>query len=105
VYAVRGFDAGVVVAALEDAEHRPVVAQDFGLEPAHVPFAGVLHHPLVESGRQPGSLPLRVDHVGDLGEAGTQATGVYWVYLVAFTVVFFAGGWLVLERRCRQSTR
>jgi ABC-type multidrug transport system ATPase subunit len=52
-----------------------------------------------------GGSPLGPPLLEAYGDAGTQATGVYWVYLAAFTVVFFAGAWLVLERRCRTSTR
>jgi hypothetical protein len=52
-----------------------------------------------------GGSPLGPPLLEAYGDAGTQATGVYWVYLAAFTVVFFAGAWVVLERRCRQSSR
>ena len=37
--AVRCLDTGVVVTALEDAEHRPVVGQDVGGEPGQTPRA------------------------------------------------------------------
>jgi ABC-type multidrug transport system permease subunit len=37
--------------------------------------------------------------------AGRHATVVYWLYLAAFTVVFFFGAWLVLRRRCRRTAR
>jgi ABC-type multidrug transport system ATPase subunit/ABC-type transport system involved in multi-copper enzyme maturation permease subunit len=52
-----------------------------------------------------GGSPLGPPLLEAYGDAGTQATGVYWVYLAAFTVVFFAAAWLVLEGRCRSSTR
>ena len=52
-----------------------------------------------------GGSPLGPPLLKAYGDAGTQATGVYWIYLAAFTVVFFAAAWLVLERRCRSSTR
>ena len=52
-----------------------------------------------------GGSPLGPPLLKAYGDAGTQATGIYWLYLVAFTLVFFAGAWLVLERRFRRSTR
>ena len=36
------------------------------------------------------------------GPAGTSPVGVYWAYLAAFTIVFFAGAWLVLARSLRR---
>jgi ABC-type multidrug transport system ATPase subunit len=52
-----------------------------------------------------GGSPLGPPLVAAYGDAGTQATGVYWLYLAAFTVVFFVGAWLTLRRRCRRTTR
>jgi ABC-type multidrug transport system ATPase subunit/ABC-type transport system involved in multi-copper enzyme maturation permease subunit len=52
-----------------------------------------------------GSSPLGPPLLNAYGDAGTQATGIYWLYLAAFTIVFFAGAWLVLDRRCRRSSR
>jgi ABC-type multidrug transport system ATPase subunit len=41
--------------------------------------------------------------VASYGDAGTEATGVYWLYLAAFTVVFFVGAWLTLRHRFRSA--
>src|SRR5215217_3998319 len=59
-----------------------------------------VRHILADGGSSLGP-PL----IAAYGDAGMQATGVYWLYLAAFTVVFFFGAWLVLERRCRSSMR
>jgi len=37
------------------------------------------------------------------GNAGTSATGLYWLYLVVFAIVFFAGAWAVLLRTTSRS--
>ena len=37
-----------------------------------------------------GGSPLGPPLVAAYGDAGTQATGTYWLYLAAFTAVFFA---------------
>ena len=53
-----------------------------------------------------GGSPLGPPLVAAYGkEAGTEAIGVYWVYLTAFTVAFFFGAWGILRRRCRRGTR
>jgi ABC-type multidrug transport system ATPase subunit len=39
------------------------------------------------------------------GNAGTRATGIYWLLLAGFTIVFFVGAWLILRRRTRTATR
>jgi len=49
-----------------------------------------------------GGSPLGPPLLQAYGNAGTQATGVYWLYLAAFAVVFFAGAWLTLVRRPRR---
>jgi ABC-type multidrug transport system ATPase subunit len=51
-----------------------------------------------------GGSPLGPPLVATYGDAGTQATGVYWLFLTAFTVVFFLGAWVTLRWRCRRST-
>jgi ABC-type multidrug transport system ATPase subunit len=61
---------------------------------------GVRH--ILADGGSPLGPPL-IAAYGD--EAGTQATGVYWAYLTAFTLVFLFGAWVVLRRRCRRSAR
>ena len=48
-----------------------------------------------------GGSPLGPPLVRAYGTAGTQATGVYWLYLGAFVLVFLAGAWAVLVRRVR----
>ena len=52
-----------------------------------------------------GGSPLGPPLVAAYGDAGTQATGTYWLYLAAFTVVFFAGAVAILRRRTRRATR
>jgi ABC-type transport system involved in multi-copper enzyme maturation permease subunit len=52
-----------------------------------------------------GDSPLGPPLLKAYGDAGTQATGIYWLYLAAFTIVFLLGAWLVLRRRCRHYTR
>jgi ABC-type multidrug transport system ATPase subunit len=52
-----------------------------------------------------GGSPLGPPLVAAYGDAGTQATGVYWLYLTAFTAVFFFGAWLTLRHRCRRGLR
>jgi ABC-type transport system involved in multi-copper enzyme maturation permease subunit len=48
-----------------------------------------------------GGSPLGPPLVRAYGNAGTQATGVYWLYLGAFVLVFLAGAWAVLVRGVR----
>jgi len=43
--------------------------------------------------------------VRSYGSAGQQATSTYWLYLAAFSVVFFTGARLALARSCRRNTR
>ena len=50
-----------------------------------------------------GGSPLGPPLLQAYGNAVTQTTGLYWLYLAAFAVVFFAGAWITLVRRC--STR
>jgi hypothetical protein len=50
-----------------------------------------------------GGSPLGPPLLQAYGNAGTQTTGLYWLYLAAFAVVFFAGASVTLVRRC--STR
>jgi ABC-type multidrug transport system ATPase subunit len=52
-----------------------------------------------------GGSPLGPPLIAAYGDAGRQATGVYWLYLAAFTVVFFFGAWLILRRKTRRSAR
>jgi hypothetical protein len=52
-----------------------------------------------------GGSPLGPPLVAAYGDAGTQATVVYWLWLIACAVVFFLGAWLVLRRRCRRDLR
>ena len=52
-----------------------------------------------------GGSPLGPPLVAEYGDAGTQATGTYWLYLGAFTVVFFIGAWMILRRRTRRASR
>ncbi len=52
-----------------------------------------------------GGSPLGPPLIAAYGDAGTQATGVYWLYLAAFTVVFFFGAWLILRRKTRRPAR
>jgi ABC-type multidrug transport system ATPase subunit len=52
-----------------------------------------------------GGSPLGPPLIAAYGDAGTDATGVYWAFLAAFTVVFFFGAWAILRRRSGQSMR
>jgi ABC-type multidrug transport system ATPase subunit len=52
-----------------------------------------------------GGSPLGPPLIRAYGNAGEQATGVYWLYLSLFVVVFFAGAWATLMRGCRRNTR
>jgi hypothetical protein len=53
-----------------------------------------------------GGSPLGPPLVQSYGDAGTSATGLYWLYLAAFTLVFLVGAWGVLmlttSRRMRR---
>jgi hypothetical protein len=53
----------------------------------------------------PRPLAPRAAAAAGHGSAGSASTGVYWLYLGAFAVVFFAGAWVMLSWRCRRSTR
>jgi len=52
-----------------------------------------------------GGSPLGPPLLRAYGTAGTASTGTYWLYLGIFAVVFLAGAWLTLVRKCRHSTR
>jgi hypothetical protein len=41
----------------------------------------------------------------EYGDAGTQALGTYWAYLIGFTLLFGFACWAVLVRKCRTATR
>jgi ABC-type multidrug transport system ATPase subunit len=52
-----------------------------------------------------GGSPLGPPMLRAYGSAGTQSLANDWLYLALFSVVFFAGAWLVLVRQCRRSAR
>ena len=52
-----------------------------------------------------GGSPLGPPLVRAYGSAGTASTGAYWLYLGAFSVVFLAGAWVTLVRKCRRGAR
>jgi hypothetical protein len=52
-----------------------------------------------------GGSPLGPPLLASYGDAGTSSIGVYWAILVAFTVVFLVGTWVVLVRSTRRATR
>ncbi len=52
-----------------------------------------------------GGSPLGPPLLRAYGGAGDRAHETYWLYLVAFTAVFFAGAWATLLMSCRRSTR
>jgi ABC-type multidrug transport system ATPase subunit len=60
---------------------------------------GVRH--LLADGGSPLGRPLLASY----GNAGTHPTVVYWLYLTAFALVFFAAAWAVLRHRCRRNSR
>jgi hypothetical protein len=52
-----------------------------------------------------GGSPLGPPFLASYGNAGTQPTGVYWLALVAFVVVFLVGTWAVLVHTARRTMR
>jgi ABC-type multidrug transport system ATPase subunit/ABC-type transport system involved in multi-copper enzyme maturation permease subunit len=52
-----------------------------------------------------GGSPLGPPLLRAYGGAGVSSHETYWLYLVAFTAVFFAGAWATLLMSCRRSTR
>ena len=50
-----------------------------------------------------GGSPLGPPLLSSYGDAGTQSTGIYWVVLGAFAVVFLVATWGVLVRSTRRS--
>ncbi len=52
-----------------------------------------------------GASPLGPPLLESYGDAGTQATGTYWLVLTVFAVVFLAATWRVLVRTTRGSMR
>lgn len=50
-----------------------------------------------------GGSPLGPPLVHAYGNAGEHATGIYWIYLSVFVVVFFAGAWATLVRSCQRA--
>jgi hypothetical protein len=52
-----------------------------------------------------GGSPLGPPLLASYGDAGTSSIGVYWAILMAFTVVFLVGTWVVLVRSTRRATR
>jgi ABC-type multidrug transport system ATPase subunit len=52
-----------------------------------------------------GGSPLGPPLLQAYGNAGTQTTSLYWLYLAAFAAVFFLGAWITLVRRCSSGTR
>ncbi|MBV9804081.1 MAG: ATP-binding cassette domain-containing protein [Solirubrobacterales bacterium] len=51
-----------------------------------------------------GGSPLGPPLVHAYGNAGEDATGVYWLYLGTFTAVFLAAAWATLVRKCTRET-
>lgn len=52
-----------------------------------------------------GGSPLGPPLLQAYGNAGSQTTSLYWLYLAAFAAVFFLGAWITLVRQCSSSTR
>jgi len=52
-----------------------------------------------------GGSPLGPPLLESYGDAGTSVIGVYWAILIAFTVIFLVGTWVVLIRTTRRATR
>jgi len=50
-----------------------------------------------------GGSPLGPPLLASYGDAGTQSTGIYWLILGAFAVVFLVATWRVLVRSTRRS--
>ena len=52
-----------------------------------------------------GGSPLGPPLVQSYGDAGLEATTTYWIYLVGFTVAFFASTWALMRRKLRHAKR
>ena len=52
-----------------------------------------------------GASPLGPPLVETYGSAGLEPTVTYWLYLAAFSVVFFVGAWLALRQRLASGAR
>jgi hypothetical protein len=75
------------------------------LMPDRWAFEALGHDFRVRDILQDGGSPLGPPFLEAYGDAGTQTTAVYWLYLSVFVVVLFIGAWLALLYRTRQSTR
>jgi ABC-type multidrug transport system ATPase subunit len=69
--------------------------------PVRWAFEAAGHALGVRSLLEHGGSPLGPPLVRAYGNAGTEAAGVYWLYLVTFVVVFLAGAWAALVRGLR----
>jgi hypothetical protein len=69
--------------------------------PVRWAFEAAGHALGVRSLLEDGGSPLGPPLVRAYGNAGTEAAGVYWLYLVTFVVVFLAGAWAALVRGLR----
>jgi hypothetical protein len=52
-----------------------------------------------------GGSPLGPPLLASFGDAGTWATGTYWLILAAFSVVLLVATWCVLVRSTGNATR
>ena len=52
-----------------------------------------------------GGSPLGRPLLASYGDAGTHSTGIYWLVLAAFAVVFLVATWIAVVRTTRSSTR
>lgn len=52
-----------------------------------------------------GASPLGPPLVESYGSAGLEPIGTYWLYLAAFSILFFAAAWAVLARTATRSAR
>jgi ABC-type multidrug transport system ATPase subunit len=68
-------------------------------------FEALLHDLGVRHLLADGGSPLGPPLLRSYGHAGTASTGTYWLYLAVFVVVFFAGAWVTLVRKCRRGAR
>jgi ABC-type multidrug transport system ATPase subunit len=73
--------------------------------PVRWAFEGLGHELDIRNLLAHGGSPLGPPLLRAYGSAGTASTGAYWLYLGAFAVVFLAGAWVTLVRKCRRSTR
>ena len=70
--------------------------------PSRWAFEGIGHDLGARRILAEGGSPLGRPLLASYGDAGTQSTGIYWLVLAAFTVMFLVATWAVLARNSTQ---